>query len=72
VPTTERATNLRGKSTSKKKRATYESIGVDDEGMYSDTDSLVAQVIAAMIPIWLHLLTLTMIALTLSLTLMVK
>jgi hypothetical protein len=42
VPTTERATNLRGKSTSKKKRATYESVGVDEEAMYSNTHSLVA------------------------------
>ncbi|PAN18624.1 hypothetical protein PAHAL_3G215000 [Panicum hallii] len=47
VPTNERATretttNVRAKSTSKKKRTTYESVGVDEEGMYSDTDSLVA------------------------------
>jgi hypothetical protein len=40
--TSETATNVKAKSTSKKRRATYESVGVDEEGMYSDTDSLAA------------------------------
>jgi hypothetical protein len=40
--TTETATNVKAKSTSKKRRATYEGVGVDEEGMYSDTDSLAA------------------------------
>ena len=43
VPTIERATNVRGKSTSKKKTTTYEIVGVDEEGMYSDTDSFVSK-----------------------------
>ena len=42
IPTIERATNVRGKSTSKKKTTTNDSVGVDEEGMYSETDSLVA------------------------------
>ena len=43
VPTIERATNVGGKSTSKKKTTTYEIVGVDEEGMYSDTDSFVSK-----------------------------
>jgi len=40
--TSEAATIKRAKKTSKKKRATYDSVGVDEEGIYSDTYSLVA------------------------------
>jgi len=40
--TSEAATIKRAKKTSKKKRATYDSVGVDEEGIYSDIDSLVA------------------------------
>ena len=43
VATIERATNVGGKSTSKKKTTTYEIVGVDEEGMYSDTDSFVSK-----------------------------
>ena len=42
VPTIDRATNVRGKSTSKNETTTHDSVGVGEESMYSDTDSLVA------------------------------
>ena len=42
VPTIDRATNVRGKSTSKNETTTHDSVGVGEESMYSNTDSLVA------------------------------
>ena len=75
VPTIERATNVRGKSTSKNETTTHDSVGVGEESMYSDTDSLVA---ASDSSYDTNLATssdsnsLMMKALTLSLTLMVK